>query len=165
LKTEKNNDIIKKELGGIIMTYEILYRLAFDEGMRNENDTELEHLARVIFANKYDGITDPKEAVIKAMELMPEMRGKDIDLTETEFTDAVYNVENPHPARRRRGLFKAMKNGNLFGYISREYMAFTKPELADIIKELDYAFKQVCLEDEYAEAIENVTEELRECWE
>lgn len=147
------------------MTYKELYNAAFVENERNENDTELEHLARVIYENNYDGITDPKEAVTRAMEIFSEMLGHDIDPTETEFENAVYNVENPYPARRKRGLFKAMKNGNLFDYIAREYMAFTKPELADIIKELDYAFEQVCLKDEYAEAIENATEELRERWE
>lgn len=146
------------------MTYKELYNTAFVENERNENDTKLEHLARVIYENKYEGIADPKKAVIHAMEIFSEL-GHDIDPTETEFENAVYNVENPYPARRKRGLFKAMKNGNLFDYIAREYMSFTKPELGAIIKELDYAFEQVCLKDEYAEAMENATEELRERWE
>lgn len=146
------------------MTYKELYNAAFVENERNENDTKLEHLARIIYENNYDGITDTEEAVVRAMEIFSEL-GHDIDPTKTEFENAVYNVDNPYPARAQRGLLKAMKNGNLFDYIAREYMSFTKPELGDIIKELDYAFEQVCLKDEYAEAMENATEELRERWE
>ena len=146
------------------MTYKELYNAAFVENERNENDTELEHLARIIYENNYDGITDTEEAVTRAMEIYSEL-GHDIDPTKTEFENAVYNVDNPYPARAQRGLLKAMKNGNLFDYIAREYMAFSRTQLCDIIKELDYAFEQVCLKDEYAEAMENATEKLRERWE
>lgn len=163
LKKEKNNDIIKK-IRRITMTYKELYNAAFVENERNENDTKLEHLARIIYENNYDGITDTEEAVIRAMEILSEL-GHDIDPTETEFKNAIYNVDNPYPARAQRGLLKAMKNGNLFDYIARKYMAFSRTQLCDIIKELDYAFEQVCLKDEYAEAMENATEELRERWE
>lgn len=141
-----------------------LYHAAFDEGKRNENDTELEHLARTILENKFDGITETKDAVYRALELMEEMRGRNIDPTEDELSDIIYYVENPEPVRIRRGLFKAMKRGELFDYIAREYMAFRKEELADIIKELDYAFEQVCFEDDYKEALENATGELKERW-
>ena len=39
----------------------------------------------------------------------------------------------------REELLKALKEGNLYGFICQNYHHFTKEELKDIIKELDFA--------------------------
>ena len=150
------------------MTYKELYNAAFVENERNENDTKLEHLARVIYENNYDGITDPKEAVIRAMEIFSEMLGQDIDPTKIEFENAVYNVENPYRARVRRGLFKAMKNDNLCDYIMQNYMSFDKEDLARIIAEIDcaaYGTDLLSGKPDYHDIMNKTTKELRERWE
>lgn len=121
------------------MTYQELYHLVFDDGMRNENDTELEHLARTILLNKYEGITEAEDAIYRALELIPEMRGYDIDPTVDELPDIIYYVEHPEYIRARRGLIKAMNSGKLFDFIMQNYTAFRIEDLARIIAEIDYA--------------------------
>jgi len=147
------------------MTYEGLYRLTFEENTRDENDTELEHLARTILEHKFEGITETKDAVYRALELMPEMRGKDIDPTEDEFSNTIYYVEHPDYIRVRRGLIKAMRNANLCDYIMQHYTSFSKEDLARIIAELDCAaYDTDTLKDkpDYHEIMERATDELKE---
>lgn len=147
------------------MTYDELYHAAFDEGKRNENDTELEHLARTILENKFDGITDEVDAVVRAAELMQEMRGKDIDLTRDEFTDTTYYVTHPEYIRVLRGLIKAMKDANLCDYIMQNYMSFEKEDLARIIAEIDcaaYDTDTLPGKPDYHEIMDRATEELKE---
>lgn len=147
------------------MTYEELYRFVFEENTRDENDTVLEHLARTIYEKNFDGITTAETAVYRALELLPEMIGKDVDPTSSEFSDIVFNVKNPNPVRVRRGCLKAMRDGKLFDFISREYMAFRKEELAHIIMEMDYAAEQQDHsrdKSDYREMLRNAAIELEE---
>ena len=147
------------------MTYEELYRLVFEGNTKDENDTTLEHLARTILEKQYNGITDTREAVMQALELMPEMCGQDIDPTPDELSDIVYYVENPRYIRVRRGLIKSMKARNLCDYIAKEYSAFSKQELAYIIAEIDVAIYEYDImpdKREYSEVMENAAEEIKE---
>ena len=145
------------------MTYQELYKVAFENTTKNENDTTLEHLARIILTNHYDGIYETKEAVYKALELLPEMTGTDADPTPDELSNIVFYVDNPQYVRVRRGLLKAMRAGTLFDFISKEYHYFTLEELANIIKEVDYAAEQQCItHKEYEEMMNNAADELKE---
>lgn len=147
------------------MTYQELYHLVFEESTKDENDTVLEYLARTILEHQYNSITDSHEAVIQALELMPEMYGKDIDLTSEEFENVVYYVDNPDYIRVRRGLIKAMKTRNLCGYIAKEYASFSKQELAYIIAELDAAVYDGDImpdKSEYTEIVANAANEIKE---
>lgn len=121
------------------MTYQELYHSVYDDGACHELDTELEHLARTILLNKYEGITEAEDAVYRALELIPEMRGYDIDPTVNELPDIIYYVEHPEYIRARRGLIKAMNNGKLFDFIMQNYTAFRMEDLARIIAEIDCA--------------------------
>lgn len=147
------------------MTYEELYRLVFEENTRDENDTIVEHLARTILEKQYNGITDTREAVIQALELLPEMCGKDIDPTPDELSDIIFNVDNPSHIRVRRALLKAMKNKNLCDFIMSNYGSFKKEELARIIAELDVAiYDNDVMPDksDYVEIMTSASAEIKE---
>ena len=148
------------------MTREELYRIAFVENPKDENDANLEHIARTIIEQKFDGITDTREAVILALELLPEMTGQEADPTEDDISDIIYYVENPGYVRIRRALIKIMQNGgSLCDFVLSNYYKFSKEHLARIIAEIDCAVYDADItkdKDDYKEVMCEAAGKIKE---
>lgn len=61
-------------------------------------------------------------------------------------------------------VIQAMRERKLYGYIANNYHTLSKQELADIIKELDYAMGDEVLEMEYRDIMENAAVELEDIY-